>query len=105
MSIKHLLPPLSTCYTTLFEAEKNILKMPFQSMTNYEEIVLPKLTRSNLSERDCYICLTGRQKSHVKIIKGKGKKRNMHNKIAKLKSHCQLSKITEVFNKNIDSKL
>lgn len=78
--------PLSicgTCRNTLLEHEKNDFKRPLQSMPNYKDIMLPKVTRANNGNDvcNCYVCLTGRNKGHVQAVQGKGNIRNLCNQI------------------------
>ena len=50
-------------------------------MPNFQDIVLPKGTRSRDNECNCFICLTGRSTSHQKVITGRGVVRNHTNEI------------------------
>lgn len=64
-----------TCCQTLKEAKKKIFQRPMPKMPLYQEIILPKNTRSRQDICNCFVCLTGRDTRHVKIMRGRGKKR------------------------------
>lgn len=62
----------STCRQILREHEQNIQTIPFKGMLNYEDIGLPKETRSfQENEFQCnrFLCLTGKHKGHVNLKK------------------------------------
>ena len=76
--------PLSICNScrrALYTQEKSDGKFTVPTMTNYEAIILPRETRNSVDVCNCYICLTSKFKCHVKPIKGRGKKRQICNKI------------------------
>lgn len=91
--------PLSicrTCYLTLFDAEKQVFKRPFQVMPDYQSIVLPRELRTDDDLCNCYICLTGRYVGHVKPEVGKGHKRNLNNVISTPTGRYGASKISKI---------
>ncbi|CAH1107748.1 unnamed protein product [Psylliodes chrysocephalus] len=65
-----------TCRRTLNDYDKNNSTRPLPKMPNYEDLLLPKATRTTQDTCNCYICLTGRFKAHTKIITGRGAMRN-----------------------------
>lgn len=65
-----------TCCQTLKEANNKIFKRPMPQMPLYEEIILPKNTRSRQDICNCFVCLTGRDTRHIKTVKGRGHKRS-----------------------------
>ena len=68
--------------TLLYWIIKCDFKRPLQDFPNYEDLILPKGTRTMKDTWNCYICITSWFNGHVKIIKGKGKKkRNIKNVI------------------------
>ena len=76
--------PLSirnSCRRALYTQEKSDGNVTVPTMPNYEAIILPRETRNSVDVCNCYICLTARFKGHVKPIKGRGKKRQICNKI------------------------
>lgn len=64
-----------TCCQTLKEANKEVFKRPMPKMPLYQNIILPKNTRSRQDICNCFVCLTGRDKRHIKIVKGRGHKK------------------------------
>ena len=63
-----------TCCLTLKEANKNVFKRPMPKMPLYQDIILPKNTRSRQNICNCFVCLTGRCKRHIEIMKGRRNK-------------------------------
>ncbi|KAJ8685865.1 hypothetical protein QAD02_021658 [Eretmocerus hayati] len=67
MNPKTTLSICASCRVALQERCKNILKRLLQVMPNYDEIVLPKKTKSSDDTCDChFICTKGRLKGHGK---------------------------------------
>lgn len=98
--------PLSicrTCYLTLDDAEKNIFKRPVQVMPDYQSITLPRDTRSSDDSCNCYICLTGRYKGHLKIETGRGHKRNLNNTISTSTGRYGASNISQLPKKALEN--
>lgn len=69
-----------SCRLTLREYDKEIYNRQLPSMPNYTDIILQGTARS-LESCNCYICLTARSSVHFKTQKGRGKFRNISNKI------------------------
>lgn len=77
---KYPLSVCNTCRNILLDHEKGNVKRQLPIMPNYQDVTLPKETRSNDS-CNCYICLTGRYKGHIQVKKGRGHTRQLSNKI------------------------
>lgn len=66
-----------SCRRTLNSYDNNDTTRPLPKMPNYEDVLLPKATRSTQDTCNCYICLTGRFKGHAKTITGRGAIRSL----------------------------
>lgn len=72
-----------TCRKVLNEYEKGNTNRALPKMPNYNDILLPKQTRSTKCEEcNCYICIKGRFKGQEKTKKGRGNARKMVDKIS-----------------------
>ena len=74
----------TTCRLTLSERAKNNGSRPLQAMPNYENIILPKSTRSSSASGEvcnCYIYLTGKSTSHFNNTVAPGVKKDLATKI------------------------
>ena len=71
----------NSCRNALNEYKNGKFARHLPAMPNFQDIVLPKGTRSHDNEFNCFICLTRRSTSHQKRITGRGVVRNQTNEI------------------------
>ena len=63
-----------TCRPTLTVYGNGKSGRTLSSMPNYTDIILPNETRTNKDSFNCFVCLSGKYKSHPKIEKRKAHK-------------------------------